>query len=122
MANTTLSFAVLYIVAITLVKLSILFLYRRTFGSSEKWFRHCWWILMCFTMMWTVACIILLALQETGKMPGYNFDTTAVPATAVINAVLEMLLLLLPVVLVIRLKMTRKQKIALVSIFCIGGM
>ncbi|OAK94744.1 hypothetical protein IQ06DRAFT_81410 [Phaeosphaeriaceae sp. SRC1lsM3a] len=119
--NTTLSFAVIYIVAITLVKLSILFLYHRTFTVREKWFRYCWWILMAFTILWTLACLILLALQETGELPRYAFGRIVVPTTGIFNAFSDMLLMLLPIVMVSRLKMRRKQKIALISIFCISG-
>ncbi|KAJ4991580.1 integral membrane protein [Stagonosporopsis vannaccii] len=119
--NTTLSFAVLYIIAITLVKLSILFLYHRTFTLRQKWFRYCWWMLMTLTILWTLAGLILLVLQEIGTFPRYDFGRIAVPTTGIFNALSDILLMLLPVVMVSRLKMRRKQKIALVSIFCISG-
>lgn len=78
--------------------------------------------MISFTILWTLACLILLALQETGQLPKYDFGRIAVPTTGIINALSDMLLMLLPVVMVSRLKMRRNQKIALVSIFCISGM
>lgn len=76
---------------------------------------------MTLTILWTLAGLILLVLQEVGTFPRYDFGRIAVPTTGIFNAFSDMLLMLLPVFMVSRLKMRRTQKIALVSIFCISG-
>lgn len=104
------------------IKLSILFLYRRTFTMLETWFRWCWWILVNLVMLWTATCIILLALQAVGKMPENSFARLGISTTGIINAFSDILVLMLPVVMISRMKLQKKQKIALISIFGIGGM
>jgi hypothetical protein len=120
--TTTLSVAVMYILAITFIKLSILFFYRRTFAMRETWFRWCWGMLLILVMLWTLACMILLGLQETGKMPRNGFMRLGISTTGMVNGLSDMLLMILPAVMVSRLKLQKKQKIALISIFGLGGM
>jgi hypothetical protein len=116
------SLAILYIFAMASIKLSILFLYRRTFTMLETWFRWCWWILVNLVMLWTATCIILLALHAVGKMPENSFARLGISSTGIINAFSDILVLMLPVVMISRMKLQKKQKIALISIFGIGGM
>jgi cytochrome bd-type quinol oxidase subunit 2 len=120
--TTTLGIAVLYILAITFIKLSILSFYRRTFTIRETWFRWCWALLLVLVLLWTSTCIILLALQETGTMPGGGFMRLGISTTGMVNGFSDLFLMILPTVMVSRLKLQNKQKIALISIFGIGGM
>jgi cytochrome bd-type quinol oxidase subunit 2 len=120
--TTTLSVAFLYVLAMTFIKLSILFLYRRTFTMLEAWFRWCWRMLLILVMLWTAACIILLALQETGRTPKNGFMRLGISVTGMVNGFSDMLLMIIPAVMVSRLKLQKKQKIALISIFGLGGM
>lgn len=115
------SLAILYISAITFIKLSILFLYRRTFTMFETWFRCAWWILLNLILLWTSTCIILLALQGAGKMPKSGFSRLGISTTGIINAFTDLLLLVLPSIMITKLKLQKKQKIALILIFGIGG-
>jgi hypothetical protein len=72
-------------------------------------------------MLWTAACITLLALQETGRMPRHGFMRLGISTTGIVNGFSDMLLMILPAVMVYRLKLQKKQKIALISIFGLGG-
>ncbi|KAF2028742.1 hypothetical protein EK21DRAFT_113597 [Setomelanomma holmii] len=115
------SLAIMYILAVTFVKLSILLFYRRTFTMFEQWFRWCWWLLLGLILLWTAACIVLFALQVAGNLPKIGFSRLGISTTGVINALSDVLLIVLPAVMVSRLRMQKKQKIALISIFGIGG-
>lgn len=114
--------AVLYVVTITFIKLSILFFYRRTFTMHETWFRCSWWCLLHLVVLWTATCIILLALEGIGKMPSTGFSRLGISITGIVNALSDILLLIPPAIMITRLKLQKKQKIALISIFGIGGM
>lgn len=116
------SLAITYIFAITSVKLSILFFYRRIFTMFEKWFRWCWWLLLSLILIWTAACIVLFALQVAGNLPKIGFSRLGISTTGIINALSDILLLVLPAVMISRMKLQTKQRIALISIFSIGGM
>jgi hypothetical protein len=116
------SLAILYIFSMTFIKLSILFLFRRTFTMFYAWFRWAWWILLSIILSWTTTCIILVALQGAGKMPKSGFSRLGISTTGVINALSDILLLVPPAVMISRMKLQRKQKVALISIFGIGGM
>ncbi|KAF1848261.1 uncharacterized protein K460DRAFT_414844 [Cucurbitaria berberidis CBS 394.84] len=115
------SLAILYVCTITFIKLSILFLYRRTFTMFEAWFRWAWWSLMHLIILWTATCVILLALHGVGQMPKTGFSRLGVSITGIVNAFSDILLLLIPTVKIYRMKLQRKQKNALISIFGIGG-
>jgi hypothetical protein len=122
LSTAALSLATLYILAITLIKLSILFFYRRTFTMLEKWFRWCWWLLLGIVLLWTGTCLILLILQTTQTVRNEGFGRLAISTTGIINGVSDLLLVILPAVRISSMKMQRKQKIALISIFAIGGL
>ncbi|CAO2654451.1 Nn.00g111840.m01.CDS01 [Neocucurbitaria sp. VM-36] len=115
------SLAVLYVLAITFIKLSILFLYRRTFTMFETWFRWAWWSLMHLVILWTATCVVLLAIQGVGQMPMTRFSRLGVSITGFVNAFSDIWLLMMPAIMISRMKLQKKQKIALVSIFGIGG-
>jgi cytochrome bd-type quinol oxidase subunit 2 len=117
----TLAVAVLYILAITFIKLSILSYYRRTFTVREPWFRWCWALLLFLVMLWTLACVLLLALYETGNMP-HSFVRLGMSITCMVSGFTSIFLMILPAVMMSRLKLEKKQKIALLSIFGIAGM
>ncbi|KAH7363746.1 hypothetical protein BKA66DRAFT_573437 [Pyrenochaeta sp. MPI-SDFR-AT-0127] len=115
------SLAIIYVATITFIKLSILFLYRRTFTMFETWFRWAWWTILQLVILWTVTGIILLALQGVGQMPMTSFSRLGISITGFINAFSDILLLLMPAIMISRMTLQRKQKIALISIFGIGG-
>jgi cytochrome bd-type quinol oxidase subunit 2 len=116
------SLAVLYVFSITFVKLSIIFMYRRTFTMLTTWFRYAWYFTFTLTLLWTATCITLLALQTSGNLPKSGFSRLGISITGVVNAFTDVLILGLPALMVSRMRLARKQKVALMSIFLIGGM
>lgn len=88
----------------------------------EPWFRWAWWILLHLVLLWTITCVVLLALQGIGEMPSNGFSRLGISITGVVNAFSDILLMLLPAIMISRMKLQKKQKIALISIFAIGGM
>jgi cytochrome bd-type quinol oxidase subunit 2 len=116
------SLAVLYVFSITFIKLSIIFMYKRTFTMLKTWFRYAWYFTFTLILLWTATCITLLGLQASGKLPKSGFFRLAMSITGVVNGFTDVLILGLPAVMVSRMKLARKQKVALISIFLIGGM
>ena len=114
--------AALYVVTLTLVKLSILFLYKRLFSILEVWFRKTWWIMFFLTLMWAIACFVLIALQGVKNMSKLGFSRLGIGITGLANAFSDLLLLLMPIVMIFKMKFQLKQKIAMMSVFGIGVM
>jgi hypothetical protein len=73
-------------------------------------------------VLWTGTCVILLALQETGTVPHDGFGRLGISTTGIINGFSDLLLVILPAARISSMKMKKKQKIALISIFGIGGL
>jgi hypothetical protein len=116
------SVVLLHIFAMASIKLSILLFYKRTSDMLETWFRWCWWILLSVVLLWTAACVILLALHIVGKMPETGFPRLGASITGMINTLSDILFLILSAVIITRMKLSTDQKIALVTILGIGGM
>jgi hypothetical protein len=114
--------AALYIFDITLIKCSILFMYRRTFTMITAWFRNAWWGILTLTLLWTITCIVLLALQGTNNLPKHGFSRLGISITGLVNALTDWLILGLPLYVVFQMKLQKKQRLALVSIFMVGSM
>lgn len=115
------SLAVLYVFSITFIKLSILFMYRRIFTMLTRWFRYSWWAILTLTILWTITCVVLLALQASGKLPKSGFSRLGISITGVVNAFTDILLLGLPAAMISRMRLAARLKVALISIFLIGG-
>ncbi|KAF2108667.1 hypothetical protein BDV96DRAFT_652606 [Lophiotrema nucula] len=115
------SLAVLYVFSITFIKCSILFFFRRTFTMLISWFRYAWWSIFTLVLLWTATCIILLALQGADKLPKGGFSRLGISITGIVNAVTDFFILGLPIFMISRMKLQRKQKLALISIFMLGG-
>jgi hypothetical protein len=86
------------------------------------WLRNTWWAVLTLTLLWTTACILLLALQGTNNLPKLGFSRLGISITGLFNALTDWLILALPLYVVTQMKLQRKQKIALVSIFMVGSM
>jgi hypothetical protein len=113
--------AVLYVLSVTSIKLSILFFYRRTFTMHEMWFKLAWWATMNLIVLWAVTCITLIALQNTGTLPKAGFARIGISATGIVNGFSDIILMVLPAVMISNMRLPKKQKIAIMGIFMIGG-
>jgi hypothetical protein len=105
----------------TSIKLSILFLYRRTFTRRETWFLWCWWILLALVLLWTATCTIMLAVWMAGKISNHEFPRLAISTVAMINTVSDILYLILLGLMIARMKLQKNQKLALVTVFGVGA-
>ncbi|PGG96560.1 hypothetical protein AJ79_09540 [Helicocarpus griseus UAMH5409] len=120
---------IFYKIVIALAKMSILFLYRRIF-YIERYF--CWAcnFLNVFTAAHGLAFILATVWQcdpvaafWDKDIPGsYCIDSHAFwLAYSVINIVTDVVMLILPVQEVLRLKLRRRDKCALVFVFTLGA-
>jgi hypothetical protein len=113
--------AVLYVFSVTFIKLSILFFYRRTFTMHEVWFKLAWWATMNLIFLWAATCITLIALQNTGTLPKAGFSRIGISTTGIVNGLSDVILMILPAVMISKMRLPKKQKIAIMGIFMIGG-
>lgn len=115
----------LYTFAIIFVKVSVLLLYRRIFTLQEKWFQICWWA----NLIVLVPCYITTALTLTGlqlsmsnsnKWGKNNLSRYGSLVLGIVNAVSDIAVLMLPVAMVWRLIMSKRERVAIVGIFALG--
>jgi hypothetical protein len=97
-------------------------MYRRTFTMLTKWFSRAWWFLLTLTLLWATACITLLALEGTDSLPKHGFSRLGISITGLLNAFTDWLILGLPLYVVAQMKLQKKQRLALISIFMVGSM
>lgn len=118
------SYAIIYTVCISFIKLSVLFFYLRVFVNNGL--RLATKIVLCVVAAWTLANILLLCLicrpfsanfggeGECGDIP------TAFISIGAFNIISDVVILLLPIPTVWSLKTRRQMKIALTCVFLVG--
>lgn len=116
-----------YALAITFVKLSILFLYRRIFTTPR--FRQVsvgiatlvviWWIV--FTICTLLPCLPPQKFWHPElKGPCFNYDEFFL-GSEIVDILLDFVILTLPVRMISKLQMSRQRKWILYLIFLVGG-
>lgn len=115
---------VFYILAILFSKLSVLFLLRRIFTMFNTPFRIAWWINLLFLVpCWMVPVFTLLGITVANKdLRQSDISAIGTPVVALLNAVSDISVLLLPLWSIQKLKLPKKQKVALSGIFAVGLM
>lgn len=109
-------------------KLSLLLFYRRL--SPQQWLRWSVYAVMVFITAYSVA--LMFTLIFACKPLKKNWDITVTEgeclnkamiylATAGLNALTDIILLILPIPMIVKLQVPRVQKIGLIIIFCIGS-
>jgi hypothetical protein len=116
--------AFLYIVTITSAKLSILFLFRRIFYVHTSSFTIFWWfnflvILPCWAGA-TLCILIYVQIDQFAYTKPINAYGTF--ACALVNAISDILVLILPIRGVLKLQLPRAQKFGIAGLFSIGFM
>ncbi|MCJ1405072.1 hypothetical protein MMC11_008298 [Xylographa trunciseda] len=120
------AYETVYTVGITLTKYSILLFYSRIF--KERYFKLALWVTTGIVTVWFVAielsvlleCIPIHALWDFG--PGQCIDLKAFfLGSGVPNVILNVVILVLPLPMIWTLQIERSQKIALSSVFLLGG-
>ncbi len=113
------------------IKLSLLFLYRAVLTFNNPRFKAAWYAIGAYVLAFTVTTIFGTLFQCTpmhygwdriyGRMKGHCVDLKAeVSSTAVLNAVGDVLLLILPIPTLWNLQLPLKQRIGLCMIFLLG--
>ena len=121
--------AVWYIVSVSTIKFSILVSYNLIFGRL-KWFRIALYATATLEAIWLIGVFIYVIFQcnpidKSWKplKPGHCIDF--IPflwGNSITNAVLDYVILLLPVFPVLRLQMKREQKFLLLLSFSLGSL
>jgi hypothetical protein len=126
-----------YLFSTCITKISILLFYRRLGGAVSSRFRYCVWAAIGFVILYGLTFFIGVFLQcrplnaywNQGNLfwqaahqgDWYCSDEAAtIVAASVISMVQDFIACLLPMALFARLKISRKQKIALAGIFGVG--
>ncbi|KAI1103380.1 hypothetical protein F4804DRAFT_232088 [Jackrogersella minutella] len=124
------SAAVLYFTAMSATKLGILFMYFRIFARNTV-FRYqlfasgglviCWWIICS-----VLATTICLPHEENGQQTGgfatycHNFNTFWMVA-GVCEILIDTIILTLPVGVVLRIRLSFRQRFSVLGIFLLGS-
>ena len=128
-AKTVISIEVLYAAGTATVKYSVLCLYQRLFGA-QRYIRIAVRSLACLVTAYSLVGIILVIFRcrpirsqwEVG-LAGKCFDLTLPTIiVGVVNALTDLVTLMLPIYAVWHLQMARKWKIQIVGIFLLGGL
>ncbi|KAF3013557.1 hypothetical protein E8E14_010598 [Neopestalotiopsis sp. 37M] len=119
---------VLYSILITLVKLSVLVMYRRVFPTTLV--LRGTYVLGALSIAWWIAVILVTFLQCTplnGMWELFTVKTTCMDklglfiGNAIPNLSIDVLILALPLYEVARLQMTKLKKTGILAIFLLGG-
>jgi hypothetical protein len=118
----------LYYITVGLTKVAILFLYLRL--AVEKTFRFICWATVAFVMATIVSCVVAGVFQCNPipfawdkTIPGGTcFNVTALfYANAGLNILQDVFIYVLPMKMLWEVQIPRKQKIALIIVFVVGG-
>lgn len=120
--------SILYCPFLALAKFSLLFTYLRL--SRLRWFRLCVYANMFIVVGYNIALVFPLIFTCRPFMK--NWDVTILEgtcinrtpiymATAVLNMVTDIVLLVLPIPMIVKLQMPRVQKAGLICIFGVGS-
>ncbi|CAN9134237.1 unnamed protein product [Alternaria alternata] len=121
--------SIIYCPFLASAKLSLLFFYLRL--SHIQWFRLCVYASMFLVVGYNIALVFPLIFACTPFRR--NWDVTITEgscidrtplymATAVLNMATDILLLILPIPMVVKLQMPRAQKAGLICIFGVGSL
>jgi hypothetical protein len=124
-----------YVLSTTIIKVSILFFYRRITGSLKSAFVYSVWAMVGFCVVPSTIFVFLIIFTCSPVVGFFHlFDISwrlrnevtcldegaIIVACAIVGTVQDCLVGLLPVLLVWNLKMSKRQKVALCGIFSVG--
>ena len=118
----------IYPFAISCVRLSIVFLYRRIFSTQKFHFWSTiaicvitlWWVV--FTVFTLVPCIPPQSFWNGNQFTArcYNYDSFFL-GIGIVEIILDFVILLMPVRMVLKLQMSARRKALLCFIFLLGA-
>ncbi|KAH8728081.1 hypothetical protein GQ44DRAFT_573203, partial [Phaeosphaeriaceae sp. PMI808] len=124
-----------YLASTTLIKVSILFFYRRMTGALRNVFLYTVWFSIASCLIYWIIFSFLIIFTCTPVEGFFHlFDIVwrlknnvtcrdegaVIVACAIIGTVQDLVICLLPIILIWKLKMPRRQRLALCCIFAIG--
>ena len=121
-------FELIYIIAVGLIKFSILFFYRRIFPQRNV--KILLWTVGAVVLCWQIALGFTFIFQcnPVHKAWAFYVPGTCLPilklflANAIPNIVTDFVIIAIPLPLILNLQISRSQKIALCGIFLTGGL
>ena len=126
-AQILLPFEAIYGIVMGLIKTSIMLFYLRVFGSDSN-FRKWVWIVMTITWMWVASEVMGTFLLC--RPIAYNWDFTikgvcgnrnaGFVAAGALNTTTDIMVLVLPIPLIWKLKLSRPRKLSLSIMFSFG--
>jgi hypothetical protein len=120
--------SILYCPFLACAKFSLLLFYLKL--SHLRWFRLCVYANMFLVVSYNIALVFPLIFACTPLRRNWDVMVTEgscinrtplYMATAVLNMVTDILLLVLPIPMVVNLQMPRVQKLGLICIFGVGS-
>lgn len=124
-----LSASVIYVPCLGFAKLSLLLLYRRL--APQKWFHICIYIIMFIVAGYSFAIIFALVFTcnpieknwDASILEGSCINRSAIYVmTAVVNIVTDVMIILVPVPIIIKVQMPRIQRFGVMCMFAVGSM
>lgn len=130
-AQITFALELIYNICHLAIKVSLLFLYRAVLTLNNPRFKAAWYAIGAYVLAFTVASMFGSLFQCTpihyvwdrayGRMQGHCVNLKVeVLATAVLNALADVLLLILPIPTLWNLQLPLKQRFGLCIIFLLG--
>ena len=119
----------LYIASLATTKISILLFYLKVF--PQRYFRMCTWVFVGLNVAYALAYIFLLTFQ-CDPIPGAwmkwdgEYEARCISiniigwTAAAINILLDLAVIILPLPELLRLSMSPKKKMQIVSMFAVG--
>jgi hypothetical protein len=116
-----------------MVKLSILSFYLSMF-TVERWFRIVAWVMICLCVMWGVGTMYLTTFGCKPIIAAYDLTLRLKPTTRCFpyglivlvfessNAILDAVILILPIFIIRILHLPLRKKLLLVLLFWTGGL
>lgn len=121
--------AAIYIVGGSFAKISLVIFYFRL--SPQRWFRLATWASLLFIAGYTIGIFFALIFACTPIAMSFDITNQAGTcinrpslyiATAVVNIMSDIVLFCLPLPIVVKLQVPRRQKLGLLLIFLLGSM
>ncbi|APA11193.1 hypothetical protein SS1G_11403 [Sclerotinia sclerotiorum 1980 UF-70] len=123
---------IIFVITITVVKLSILTFYRHIFTTRK--FKFLTWTLCGICIVWAIVCIFVVIFQCKPIHAFWKFELQLTPGAAkcmpsgqvilgfeVSNLLIDFLILSLPVYMVQKLQLKTSRKISIIGIFLLGS-
>ena len=120
-----------YFVSMFFIKLSLLFLYRRSVGSNRI-LRITWWSTLGLVVLYSVPCSLILLLgcrpidalwdvRRLGDAKCFNPTITLIIQGG-FNAFTDLMILVLALMIIRTLRLTKQQRVVLTILFVIGSL